>query len=227
MLYDRSLRMLGAFALLSAALGVDAADPGAALTVSVMDRDGAAVDHVVVYVVPDRDTASSKPKQMPASAVMAQRDGAFVPHILVVETGAQIEFPNTDVVSHHVYSFSPAKRFELPLYKGNVHAPLTFDTPGTVTLGCNIHDGMLGYILVVDTPHFALSNDSGEARLENLAPGAYRVHVWTPRIRPERLPAPVSVSLGSSLPTTLEFRFSSKLFPPHAHEETSLSWDDY
>lgn len=221
---DRLLRILAMPALLTAGLCVGATERDGALTVTVTDRDGLPVDHVVIYAVPTR-IPHDNPRE-PAPAVMEQRDGAFVPHILVVETGASIEFPNTDEVSHHVYSFSPAKRFELPLYKGNVHAPLTFDTAGTVTLGCNIHDGMLGYIFVVDTPHFTLSNRSGEAVLTGLPPGDYTVSVWTPRIRPERLPVPQQVSIQASN-VSLSFAITSKLFPPHMHEGTSLSWDDY
>lgn len=195
------------------------------LGASVLDRDGQPVSHVVVYAVPDGATVAEARPAI-AKAAMGQRDSAFVPHILTVETGTLVEFPNTDKVSHHVYSFSPAKSFELPLYKGNVHAPLKFDMPGVVTLGCNIHDGMLGYILVVETPYFALTDEHGRARLQGLPSGNYTVHVWTPRMREERLPGPVDVSPAGAF-LDLEFEFTSKLFPPHAHEGTSLSWEDY
>ncbi len=72
-------------------------------------------------------------------------------------------------MSHHVYSFSEAKTFELALYKGNAHPPLVFDRPGVVVLGCNIHDSMLGYILVVDTPHFASTDAAGALSLDEPA----------------------------------------------------------
>jgi len=195
------------------------------LSTSVLDRDGEPVSHVVVYAVPD-GAAAATARPAPGVAAMGQRDSAFVPHILTVETGTLVEFPNTDKVSHHVYSFSPAKSFELPLYKGNVHEPLKFDRPGVVTLGCNIHDGMLGYILVVETPYFALTDEHGRARLEDLPSGNYTVQVWTPRMREERLPAAVDISATGAL-VDIEFEFTSKLFPPHAHEGTSLSWEDY
>src|SRR5690606_36796589 len=116
-------------------------------------------------------------------AVMEQADRRFVPRVLVVQTGTEVAFPNNDTVSHHVYSFSAAKPFELALYKGNTHPPVTFDVPGVVVLGCNIHDEMFGNIRVVDTPHHALIDAAGLARLGNLAPGRYAVHAWTPRAR--------------------------------------------
>jgi plastocyanin len=85
---------------------------------------------------------------------MDQRNREFVPHILVVQVGTWVDFANCDTVSQQVYSFSPAKRFQLPLYRGAVHPPVLFDQPGVVTLGCNIHDSMLGYIYVADSPWF-------------------------------------------------------------------------
>ena len=91
-------------------------------------------------------------------------------------------------MSHHVYSFSETKTFELPLYKGDVYPPVLFDQPGIVVLGCNIHDGMLGYVVVVDTPHFARTNEQGVALIDGVPNGDYAVTVWTPRVRPASLP---------------------------------------
>ena len=79
----------------------------------------------------------------------------FVPHVKPVVVGSPVYFPNKDDVRHHVYSFSPAKRFELPLYSGTPAAPVVFDRPGIVAIGCNIHDWMLGYIYVAETPYLA------------------------------------------------------------------------
>lgn len=191
------------------------------VTVNVVDRDGEPVEQVAVYAVPEEPVTSA-----PAPAVMNQIDKAFVPHILIVQTGAAVEFPNSDSVSHHVYSFSPAKPFELALYKDRVYPPLVFDTPGLVTLGCNIHDDMLGFILVVDTPFFSLTDERGDVGFENLPPGRYTMRVWTPRAREDDLPAPVEVELGANA-TTLQFEFVKKLFPPHAQGGGSLSWTDY
>ena len=88
-----------------------------------------------------------------------------------VGVGTRVEFPNNDSVSHQVYSFSPAKRFQLPLYKGEIHPPVTFDQPGLVVLGCNIHDSMVGYIYVTDAPYFGTTERVRHLEAEGLAHG--------------------------------------------------------
>ena len=111
-------------------------------------------------------------------ADMAQKDKAFVPTLRVIQTGTLVNFPNFDTVRHHVYSFSAIKPFEIKLYAGTPTAPILFDKPGTATLGCNIHDRMLGYIHVVDTPYFGVTDASGNVTLD-LPHGEHRVRVWT------------------------------------------------
>ncbi len=118
----------------------------------------------------------------PATAVMDQRNLAFVPRVLVVAVGTSVEFPNNDSVSHQVYSFSPAKKFQLPLYKGARHPPVTFDQEGLVVLGCNIHDGMAGYIYVTAAPFFGTTDATGTLRLTDLPIGDYRITLWSPLI---------------------------------------------
>lgn len=204
------------------------AAPGSAagsIEATILDREGAHVPEVVVYAIPRAATATER-STTNAVAKMDQRGLAFVPHILVVQTGTLIEFPNSDDVLHHVYSFSPAKRFELPLYAGTVHKPLKFDEAGLVTLGCNIHDDMLGYIQVVDTPYFGMTGSTGKVLLDGLPDGDYEVHAWTPRQRPQLMPAPTVVSVGAKVQSVL-FQFEEKLYPPHKDSQTSLLWSDY
>ena len=90
--------------------------------------------------------------EKPGREIVDQINLEFVPHVKPVVVGSPVYFPNKDDVRHHVYSFSPAKRFELPLYSGTPAAPVVFDRPGIVAIGCNIHDWMLGYIYVAETP---------------------------------------------------------------------------
>jgi hypothetical protein len=113
---------------------------------------------------------------------MDQQNLAFVPQVLVVAVGSDVQFPNNDMVSHQVYSFSPAKRFQLPLYKGAVHPPVNFDKPGLVVLGCNIHDQMVGYIYVTDAPYFAKTDAQGAARWSGIPADSYEVTLWSPFI---------------------------------------------
>jgi hypothetical protein len=129
-------------------------------------------------------------------------------------------------VSHHVYSFSPTKPFELGLYKGNVYPPVVFDKPGIVVVGCNIHDSMLGYIRVVETPHFAVTNQQGVALIHGVSNGDYAVEVWTPRVRADGLPAAVRVGVATDSVAT-EIRITGRLAPAHAHGGGSLTWDRY
>ena len=115
------------------------------------------------------------------SAEMAQRDRQFSPRLLIVHTGTEVRFPNEDPVRHHVYSYSPAKTFELKLYLGEAAPPQRFDKAGVVQLGCNIHDQMSAHIVVVDTPVFGLTDAQGELRLERL-PGAGTLRAWHPSL---------------------------------------------
>jgi plastocyanin len=116
-----------------------------------------------------------------AAAVMDQIDKQFVPAVLAVATGTAVSFPNRDDIRHQVYSFSPAKRFELRLYEGTPSAPLTFDQPGLVILGCNIHDWMLGYVYVTDDPWFGVSDAEGRIHLDAPA-GQYPATLWHPAL---------------------------------------------
>ena len=204
--------------------------PPATLEVSVVDGQGKPIEHVAVYATSSSGGqstataaagAASRPK-----AIMDQQGHQFVPHMLVVRAGTEVTFPNSDDVSHHVYSFSPTKPFELPLYKGDVYPPVVFDQPGIVVVGCNIHDSMLGYIRVVDTPHFAVTNEQGVALLDGMPNGDYAVEVWTPRVRAADLPAAQHVAVGNAS-VAAEIRIAGRLAPAHSHGSGSLTWDRY
>ena len=123
----------------------------------------------------------------PADKVLDQIDKQFVPYVTPVYVGTAVRFPNKDNVRHHVYSFSRAKKFELPLYTGTPSAPVVFDKPGVVTLGCNIHDWMIGYVYVADTPFFDKTGTDGTVTISELPPGEYQARVWHQRMEmPER-----------------------------------------
>ncbi|HSG96754.1 MAG TPA: methylamine utilization protein [Woeseiaceae bacterium] len=191
------------------------------LFVRVFSNDQKPVPGVAVFV---RQQGSQRAQ--PATGVMDQRDHRFVPHILIVQKGAVVEFPNSDVVAHHVYSFSKPNNFELPLYKGSPPDPVLFEHEGVVTLGCNIHDGMLGYIVVVDTDTFAMTDADGLARLKvDGDAGRWEVNAWSPRIRDSRDPLVEVIEAGE--PLTATFALQKKLRPAHDDQSESVSWDDY
>src|SRR6185295_4587831 len=141
-----------AYALVAATclVALCSAVPGMAgtLEVKVADERGEPVAHVAVYATSLAPAAAKKANAPKRTAVMDQKHNEFVPNMLIVSAGTEVQFPNSDVVSHHVYSFSQAKTFELGLYKGNVYPPVVFDELGVVVLGCNIHNSMMGYIVV-------------------------------------------------------------------------------
>lgn len=147
-------------------------------------------------VVEIRDLAGQLSPATPIDTRMDQLDLAFAPTVLVVPVGSHIAFPNSDVVSHQVYSFSPAKKFQLPLYRGKPYPPLTFDLPGIVTVGCNIHDNMLGYVFVTDAPYYGRTTAAGTWFIAALPPGSYAVSVWHPRLRNLARPLTHNVSVS-------------------------------
>ena len=150
------------------------------VTAVVRDQGNQPVEDVVVSAVPEGPAVP--PPEKRGREIVDQINLEFVPHVKPVPVGSSVYFPNKDNVRHHVYSFSPAKRFELPLYTGTPAEPVVFDRPGIVAIGCNIHDWMLGYVYVAETPYLARTGADGRARLDNLPAGRYVVHIWHPRM---------------------------------------------
>jgi plastocyanin len=175
------------------------------LTVTVVDRSGQPVSEVVTTVAPAR-LSSSVSGVGGTTAIMDQKDLAFLPQVLVVAVGTRVEFPNNDSVSHQVYSFSPAKKFQLPLYKGALHPPVTFDTAGLVVLGCNIHDQMAGYIYVTEAPLFGKTDSGGVLHFTHVSEGDYVVKVWSPFIADSADTLTHSVKIADREPTNLRLQ---------------------
>ncbi|KZM45145.1 hypothetical protein OA92_04695 [Marinomonas sp. SBI22] len=111
---------------------------------------------------------------------ISQKDKTFIPFVSVVPTGTPIDFPNMDKTRHHVYSFSPAKTFQLQLYIGKPETPIVFDKAGVVALGCNIHDFMESYVYVADGPFAENSNLEGVIRFKGVPDGKYEMSFWHP-----------------------------------------------
>jgi plastocyanin len=111
---------------------------------------------------------------------MVQRDLNFMPALLPVQTGTKVAFPNLDDTYHNIFSFSPAKRFDLGRYRPDERPipSVVFDVPGLVTVRCDIHEHMRGLILVLDTPHFVLSDAEGRFRLSGLPAGRHKLKAW-------------------------------------------------
>ena len=148
------------------------------IVAAVTDSRGKPVADAVVVAVPVE--ANVRIVARMRDAVVDQVGKEFVPRVMAIFVGTTVTFPNHDNVRHHVYSFSPAKRFELPLYSGVPAQPVVFDKPGVVVLGCNIHDWMIGYIYVSESPYFAKTASDGKALISDLPPHVYTVRVWHP-----------------------------------------------
>ncbi len=150
----------------------------AEFALTVKDTKGNPQPDAVVALVPAQ---KSNYTDTPTVAI-DQINKQFVPGVMAVRVNTRVRFPNSDDIRHHVYSFSPAKKFELRLYHGMAAEPVLFDKPGTVVLGCNIHDSMIGYIFVVDTPYFAVADAQGLARISQLPAGIYQLELYHPRM---------------------------------------------
>lgn len=168
----RDATILAAFALVGAAGPLRGAEIGG----RVVDPQGNPLRDAVVFV--DQLAPGVAPAPKGRQATMDQVHREFVPHILPIEVGTEVSFPNHDQIHHHVYSLSRIKTFEIPLYKGETAPPIRFDHVGAVKLGCNIHDWMSGVILVVPTPYFATTDEHGEFTLHDLPPGTYGIVAW-------------------------------------------------
>lgn len=177
----RALRLIAAIITIGAACAPVAFGAAASIRVEIKDPKGAPIADAVASLVPLDAAPTLTPPAEPV--VVTQSGEEFDPFVTAIMVGTRILFPNEDKVQHHVFSQSKAKRFEIPLYrKGSAETPVLFDQPGVVALGCNIHDWMLAYVVVLPTPYFAKSGTDGLVPLASVPPGRYRLDVWHPRI---------------------------------------------
>jgi plastocyanin len=191
------------------------------LRVTITQVDGHPMPGAIVIAAP----AVAVPRPRKSTATIDQHNLMFVPEILIIRTGTDVDFPNSDQVRHQVYSFSAPKKFQLSLYSGRQHAPVNFDKPGLVTLGCNIHDGMIGYIYVTDSPWYGRTGSDGTLRLDVPA-GQYTVTVQHPRIVDGAALLQRPVTIGATA-QALEFNLVKSVRPAaHTHGADS-KWEDY
>jgi plastocyanin len=170
---------------------IESANKETQMNVQVLAPNGTPLASMIVEVESaEMDKKSTNEKPL---AIMDQIDQQFFPHILVVEKGQAVSFPNSDDIKHHVYSFSPTKTFEQQLYKGRDAQPIIFEQSGIVELGCNIHDWMQGFIYVAQGKQYGMTNDSGIASIA-IYHDVERIHVWHPLMQEENMRLSVEVS---------------------------------
>lgn len=180
---------------LAAALAL-AAGPAAAAVVDVqaLGSDGKPLPEAVVFLESPAARAAVRPLQ---GVEVEQAQRRFTHRVTVVTVGSEVTFPNRDKVRHHVYSFSPTKTFELKLYSGTPSNPVLFDRSGIAVLGCNIHDSMIAWIAVVETPYHGLADAGGAVHLEGVPPGSYRLRTWHPGLPPGAAAADEPLVVGA------------------------------
>ena len=178
--------------------------------INVTDKSSSAAgDTIVVF-----DPLDSMPLPSRNSFAIDQIDKRYSPRVSVIRTGTAVAFPNSDRIRHQVYSFSPAHPFSLKLYAGSPPVEEVFDKPGLVILGCNVHDTMVAFIGVVDSPYFAKIPASGKADLD-LPPGRYRLRVWHPQLRSAIEPQQIIVAREPiAIPLTVDVDASREAAAP-------------
>jgi plastocyanin len=209
----KSIPCLACFALL-----IVAAFPVWAATVDVQiaGADGRpAINSVVALVAQGDETPKSL--RLPAEAVVDQRHETFLPLVTIVRKGGRVIFTNNDTTMHQVYSFSSIKQFELEVDEGHRSEPVVFDKPGVASIGCNIHDHMITYVYVADTPWAVLTDSTGRALLTDVPDGNYRVNVWHPQLIPGRPPPSPMLKVSGSTKLALTIPLLAVAPAKHVH----------
>ena len=188
--------------ILSVLLGMAAASvaDGAAVTVAVTTQTHVSAEDTLIIFDPLEETLPAAKNE----AIIDQVNMRFVPRTTVLRTGTSVTFPNSDHIRHQVYSFSKPKIFTLKLYANSPQTAVIFDAPGLVVLGCNIHDRMVAFVGVVDSPYYAKLPASGTATL-SLPAGHYRLRLWHPGLRGPVVPQAVLVAAAAlTIPLSID-----------------------
>lgn len=195
-------------------LALSAPAAATTFTAQVADDDGHPIANAVVALLPDSKSLPAPSARLPAEKTIDQRHETFLPLVTVVPKGGRIVFANNDDTTHQVYSFSPVKQFEITLARGEHSPPIAFDTPGVAALGCNIHDHMIAYAYVAESPWTAITGADGRAVIADVPPGGYSAQLWHPQL-PSTRESPSLHAAVSGDTTTLKMTVKL-LAPPNA-----------
>lgn len=193
------LALIAASAMLVQTASLDTAEVRGSIK-ALGVRDSA---NVVVFLEGNGTKATPAPK----AAVMDQRSLTFVPHVLPLPRGTAVDFPNSDKVRHNVYSpAGSAKRFNLGTYAVGVTKTEQFDAVGVVPLLCNVHSEMSGFILVMDTPHFAVTDKYGRFSIKGVPPGKYVLRAWHEKVKS----AEREITVVAGTPTEVQIEMTGR-----------------
>jgi plastocyanin len=194
--FTRTLTALIFLCLCLGAASIRAQQPPVTTQVEITKRTGgnqpagAATDlsNVAIWLDPlDRAAENTSAPNGGHVPLMVQRNKTFEPHVLVVQTGTAVQFPNKDPFLHNVFSLFNGKRFDLGFYEAGSSKSVHFDRAGVSFLFCSIHEEMTAVVVSVNTPYYALSDRSGRVTIPNVPDGRYQMHVWYERSLPENL----------------------------------------
>jgi plastocyanin len=205
-----AMKKLASLFLALVAPGLSGTAAARDVTVVVKDAAGRPVEDAVAIL----DAPGRTPP--PSHFRIDQKNTMFMPFVLVVPVGSTIEFTNRDPFRHHVYSFSPAKTFELKLFGQGETRSVVFDKPGVVALGCNIHDTMQAFVQVVDTPFAVKTGSDGRAVLHDAPAGGVKLHVWHPHLRAPGNQLVLAIPAGG--PTTIPVSVKLRHPAPMNHD---------
>jgi plastocyanin len=126
----------------------------------------------------DEGPAAALESREPVRASMDQRNETFLPHVLAIDAGTVVDFPNNDTTYHNVFSLSKTRKFDLGRYARGKSKSVSFERPGVVRIFCDIHSHMSAFVLVFSHPYYAKAEADGRYRIDNVPPGTYKVSAW-------------------------------------------------
>lgn len=191
------------------------------LQISVQAPDGSAVEDLVVYAEPLQSGLVSDRETPPLQ--INQKNKTFAPYVSVIQRNSAVNFVNQDDITHHIYSVSGNNRFSFKIAAGETGQIIAGagNSAGAeaVAMGCNIHDWMSGYLLVLDTPYYAKTDSQGRVALDIEQPGDYRVNVWHPQIQTPDHRMKMDVSLAGEVAFNMQLNQPLAPIPEQAGEE--------
>ena len=188
-------------------------------TAEVNDQDGRPVANAVIVLVPEsKGSLPAATTRLAAERTIDQRGETFIPLVTIVPKGGHIVFANNDQTTHQVYSFSSVKQFEITLARGEKSPPIAFDNSGVAALGCNIHDHMIAYAFVAESPWAVLTGSDGRGTVADVPPGNYEAQIWHPKLPPGRAIPSLKASLsGDTTRLSVSIRLLSASTMSHGH----------
>ena len=208
------------FAFLTLAFCLSGNASAATVEVAITGTDGRPAAQAVTELFPETQPIALPASRLPSEAIVDQRDETFIPLVTIIRRGGHVSFRNSDHTMHQVYSFSNIKQFAFEVDKGQTSALVAFDRPGVAAIGCNIHDQMVTFVYVADTPWAVSADTNGRAEIRDVPPGHYRVSVWDPQIMPGYHPEAASLQVtnnGAKLSLSIPLLSAGKPGMKHSH----------